>query len=294
MFTIALIGKGIWGGLIHDRLTDLGARVVVVDPAVAGAAASVADVDGVDGVVVATPASTHAVVLDAILNQLDVPVFCEKPFTTDAAAAADLVARHGDRIHLMHIWRYHPGIEKLGVLARSGAIGTVFGVRSTRTNWTSPRTDVDTTWTLLPHDLTIAVEILGAIPSPTAATAELVGGQAVSLWCLLGGGDQPWLVAEASTRFADKRRETRVHGDEGVAVLSGLDATVIEIARGTDAAPVIERVTFEPVEPLRRELEAFLGHVGGGPPPKSDAVEGLAVVRAVEHLRRLAGLESRP
>jgi predicted dehydrogenase len=291
VITIGLFGMGIWGRLIHDRLVDLGARVLVVDPAVGGTAASAADLGDVDGVVVATPASTHAAVLDDVLGQLDVPVFCEKPFTTDAATAADLVARHGDRIHLMHIWRYHPGIERLGSIVRSGAIGAVSGVRSTRTNWTSPRTDVDATWTLLPHDLTIAIEILGTIPAPHAAIAELVDGRAVGMWCQLGGRGRPWLVAEASTRFADKRREVRVHGDGGVAVLPGLDATAVEIARGNETDPIIDRVSFDAGEPLRRELSAFLDHLAGGPPPKSDAAEGLAVVAAVEQLRSLAGLD---
>jgi predicted dehydrogenase len=291
VFTIGLIGMGIWGRLIHDRLVELGARVVVVDPAIAGETASIADLGDVDGVVVATPASTHATVLHEVLDRFDVPVFCEKPFTTDAASAAELVRSHGDRIHLMHIWRYHPGIEQLGAIARSGAIGEVSGVRSTRTNWTSPRTDVDAIWNLLPHDLTIAIEILAAIPSPRAAVIESNDGMASSVWAHLGGGDEPWLVVEASNRFVDKRREVRVHGSEGVAVLPRLGAPTIEIARGSDIEPVIEHVAIDPAEPLGRELQSFLDHIAGGPPPKSSAAEGLAVVRAVEKLRALAGLD---
>jgi hypothetical protein len=43
--------------------------------------------------------------------------------------------------------------------------------------------------------------------------------------------------------------------------------------------------------PLAAELDAFLGHLDGGPPPRSTAAEGLAVVRAIAKAHALAGLE---
>lgn len=286
---IGLIGRGAWGRLLHDRLDALGVEVVPVDPAIDGRVLSLEHPGPVDALVVATPASTHAEVLDQILALPPVPVFCEKPFTTDQASAERLAAAFGNRIHLMHVWRYHPGVELLGELVRSGEIGEIHGVRSTRTNWTSPRTDVDSTWTLLPHDLTLAIEILGHIPTPRSARAELLDGRAVGLWADLGSAGEPWLMIEVSNRFADKRRELRVHGTDGVAMLPGLNATAIEVARGD--APIVERYPFDSAEPVTRELQAFVAHVAGGPPPKSDVAEGVTVVRAVEHLRSLAGLD---
>jgi predicted dehydrogenase len=282
---IGLVGCGLWGANIRRDLTDLGAETLVADPSpeVATPWASVEDLPVVDAVVVATPASTHVEVLEAALDR-DVPIFCEKPFTTDLAAARRLATRAGPRIHLMHVWRYHPGIEALGQLARSGALGAVHGIRSTRVNGPSPRLDVDSVWTLVPHDLTIAVEILGAIPSPRAALAERSDGRAVGLWGLCG--DEPWLAIETSTRFADKRREVRVHGEDGVAVLADDRAVALRVERPSG----IEERPFTPQAPLRRELAAFLDHLDGGPPPKSDAAEGVAVVEAVTALRELAGL----
>jgi hypothetical protein len=40
-----------------------------------------------------------------------------------------------------------------------------------------------------------------------------------------------------------------------------------------------------------RELRAFLEHLGGGPPPKSNAEEAVADVATIERLRELASLE---
>jgi predicted dehydrogenase len=99
-------------------------------------------------------------------------------------------------------------------------------------------------------------------------------------------GPAPWLVVEASTRHREKRREVRVHGTEAVAVLAGDDAHQVLLERGSE----VERVPVVAEPPLRRELAAFLDHLDGGPPPKSDAAEGLAVVEAVQALRELAGL----
>ncbi len=288
---IGLIGHGVWGRLIHDRLTALGVDVVVVDPVVDGRPLSSDHPGSVDGFIVATPASTHGAVLDQLLDLPPVPVFCEKPFTTDLAAAERLARSFGDRIHLMHVWRYHPGVECLAEIARSGDLGQIHGMRSTRTNWTSPRADVDATWNLLPHDLTLAIEVLGHIPTPRSARAEVIDGRAVSVWADLGGPDEPWLMVEVSNRFGDKRREIRIHGSDAVAVLPDLDSTAVEITSGRGTEPSVERRHFDQAEPVTRELEAFLAFIDGGPAPKSDGLEGVDVVRAVEQIRALAGLD---
>jgi predicted dehydrogenase len=303
---LALVGCGIWGSRILRELLALDASVVVVDPspsvrrAAAALNAEVAEtIDAaatVDGWIVATPASTHVEVLDEIAAVADpgARVFCEKPFTTDLAAAERLARAFGTRLSVMHVWRYHPGIELLGEIARSGGIGDVHGIHSTRANWTSPRRDTDTTWTMVPHDLTIAREVLGAIPPPRAAVADTREGRALGLWALLGGGDAPFLAIEAANRVADKRREVRVHGSTGVAVLADLDVDFVELWRGDDLEPDIERVAFTPAQPLRRELEVFMASVLGGDPPKTDAAEGVEVVRVITQLRALAGLGAAP
>ncbi len=151
---------------------------------------------------------------------------------------------------------------------------------------------MDSIWNLAPHDLTLAIEILGAIPEPRAAMAEVHEGRAVGLTAMLGR--LPAQVFEVSNRYHDKRREVRLHCRDGVAVMKDPDAGHIELVFGGAAAPnarVEKRAC--PGEPaLRRELRAFLDHLSGGPPPKSDAAEGLAVVRTVAALRKLAGLEN--
>ena len=295
---IALLGCGLWGQNILRELLTLGARVVVIDPSeparrrasqmgAAGAFAELEALPGVDGFVIATPATTHAVAIESILDR-GVPIFCEKPFTTDQASAARLAAAC-PTLFILHLWRYHPGVLALAELARSGALGPVQWLRTTRLNWTSPRRDIDCIWTLAPHDLSIAREILGLLPEPRMALAEWQGETAVGMIGMLGDGVR--FVFEVSSRYADKRREVRLHCRDGVAVLPHGEADFIEITRNSDGGPHSSRLPILGEPPLRRELRACLDHVCGGPPPRTSASEAAALVTALVQLRQLAGTD---
>ncbi|MGH2764809.1 MAG: Gfo/Idh/MocA family oxidoreductase, partial [Actinomycetota bacterium] len=96
--TVALVGFGRWGRVIFRDLTALGAAVVVSVPSdesrrraeAAGAAAVVArveDLPDADGAVVATPTATHAEIVERLLDRFSVPVFVEKPLTSNVEDA---------------------------------------------------------------------------------------------------------------------------------------------------------------------------------------------------------------
>ena len=144
---IALVGCGAWGRLILRDLLALGARTVVVargesaDAArAAGAAVVVEDVTAlppVDGFVVATPTTTHADVVEALLP-LGAPIYCEKPLCDDAGRARRLALAGEGRLFVMEKWRYHRGVEALARIARSGELGPVVGLRTTRLSYGRP------------------------------------------------------------------------------------------------------------------------------------------------------------
>jgi predicted dehydrogenase len=63
----------------------------------------------------------------------------------------------------------------------------------------------------------------------------------------------------------------------------------VEITRrGPDGAPLLEKRIVGDAMPLYRELEAFVGHLAGGPAPKSSAAEGAEVVDVIARLRAMA------
>ncbi len=53
---------------------------------------------------------------------------------------------------------------------------------------------------------------------------------------------------------------------------------------------VAERVDTPGELPLLAELRAFVGHLEGGPPPRSSGAEGAAIARVIADLRALAGI----
>lgn len=294
--TIALVGCGNWGRYILRDLRSLGCPVHVVARSEAsraraaehGASSIVDDPEllpPLDGIVVATPTNTHAAVLDDVL-QLGVPVFVEKPMTCDAAAARRLAEKAPERLFVMDKWRYHPGVEALAEIARSGELGEVVGLLTTRVGWGNPHPDVDAVWILAPHDLSIALEILGAIPEVVSASAER---QADHLWGMVGSlGLRPWIHISVSGTSVLRRREIRLVCADGVAWLPDGYADAIGVARWSDVGEEPEARLISTELPLMRELRAFVEHLEGGPAPRSSAAEGALVVERIEELRALA------
>jgi predicted dehydrogenase len=298
---LALIGCGIWGQKILQELVVLGSSVDVYDSntkleATAGRLGAVGffenwtDLSVYDGVVLATPSSTHRSMLEGILP-FTVPVFVEKPLTTTLEDAMALTRFKTDTLFMMHIWTYHPGIRMLRDIAHSGELGQLMALRSTRANWTSPRKDTNTVWNLAPHDVTIAKMILGHIPEPRFAIAEKHQGQIRSFVAVLGRS--PFFLLDVSNRYEHKVREVRVNFERGVAVLENDEAGHIKIVHGdADCAPQDLRVEYRKYSEataLHLELLDFIGYLKGGPAPQATFKQGLEVVETLHKLVELAG-----
>ena len=294
---VGLVGCGRWGRHILRDLNSLGCEVPVVARSEAsreraregGAASIVADVaalEGIDGVVVSTPTSTHAEVIEEALA-LGVPVYVEKPLTADVASARRLAEAASERLFVMDKWRYHPGVQELARIARSGELGSVVGIHSRRVTLGHRYSDVDTVWIHAPHDLAIALEVLGRVPEPHHAVPELVGGELAGLTAILG--ESPWMVLEVSTLAPEHRRELRLVCEGGVAQLDGGYAEHVVVGHaGRIHEDEVERRPVAGELPLLAELREFVEHLQGGPPPLSSVDDALAIVEAVAGMIELA------
>jgi predicted dehydrogenase len=295
---VGLAGCGRWGRHILRDLVTLGCDIVVADPSEYGrrraldggavsAVASPADLPDVAGVVVAAPTDRHVAVIDALLVRT-IPIFCEKPLTDDRASAVRLAREAAGRVFVMDKWRYHPAIEMLGEIARSGELGPVRGLRTIRVGESD--TVTDPIWRLAPHDLSIAIEVLGHIPPPRAAVAHRLNRSPAVLVAVLGssdGDDEPWMVLEVSILGPTLRREVQLLCRAGTAVMRDAYGDQVEILReatATETRPVSTEL------PLLRELRAFVQHLDGGPPPKSSVGEAATTVGVLADLRALAGI----
>ena len=297
---VGLIGCGKWGKYILRDLVALGVEVVVVAPSEAtraraiagGAIEAAAELDKltarVQGFVVATPTPVHGEIVERLLPT-GVPIFVEKPLANDAAVARRIAEKGGDQVFVMDKWRYHPGVCALGELARSGALGQVLAIRSVRLGWGNPH-DVDAVWILAPHDLSIALHILGDLPPVrwARAPARVPPGSAV-IAELSRPNEGATITIEISAIELVRRRSVVVVGDRASAQLADAydDHIILIDGPPLDAAEARQKISFDPVMPLFLELKAFVDHLRGGPPPKSSVAEGALVVERISEIRRL-------
>ena len=254
------------------RAREGGARYVVDD---------LNQLGEVEGLVVATPIATHAAVLGQAL-EIGVPVFVEKPLCDDSDAAIRLVASAGTRLFVMDKWRYHPGVMGFAAIVREGTLGPVRGLRTVRVQPGNPHAE-DAMWVLAPHDLAICLEVFGELPQARAAVGIWEGERLVTMHGVLDG-THAWHVMEVSEQAPRAERRIELHADDGVAVLEDGWDEHITVYRGEGA----ERIPTPGELPLLAELRAFVGHLSGGPPPRSSAAEGAAAVATIWSLRELA------
>jgi predicted dehydrogenase len=185
---VALAGAGGWGRNIARNLGRLRgavfAAVCDTDPqalaALDGTPASVRRVEDfaaliadpeIDAVVVATPPETHhGLAASAIRSGKDVLV--EKPLTLDPRDAEDLVrlAREHSRVLMVgHLLVYHPAVDLLRAVVRHGDLGDVHYLYFQRVNLGVIRREENSLWSLAPHDVAVAIDLLGETPRTVTA-----------------------------------------------------------------------------------------------------------------------------
>src|SRR5262249_14087105 len=246
----------------------------------------------VNGAVVATPTITHADVVQELLGRT-IPIFVEKPLAPDPVQAESLCQVAGDRLFVMDKWRYHPGIEMLAEIARNEELGPIEGLKTKRLQWGNTHSDVDGVWILAPHDLSIALEILGDIPAARCAVAELMGDDFIGLSAILG--EAPWFHMEVSVCHRQWQREIWLHARDGIALLDDGCRGNLKIMQKDKHGHAVGEPQLRPISkelPLRRELSAFVEFLRGGPPPRSSAADGLKIVKTIAQLRQMSDRRS--
>lgn len=187
--TVAQVGCGYWGPNLLRIFSSLANCSVkwVVDGSAARRAfveanfpntKTCADVEtvlqdsAVDAVIVATPATTHADLVERFLNA-GKHVLVEKPLTTNTADAnrlAALAQATGKVLMVGHTFLYNASVRYLKGLIDSGDIGDVYYCYSQRLNLGQLRQDVNAWWNLAPHDVSIMLYLMnGQLPATVSA-----------------------------------------------------------------------------------------------------------------------------
>jgi predicted dehydrogenase len=314
---VGLVGLGYWGPNLARNFDDLDALGAVcdLDPALRERFASrypnakvyddyeamLTDAD-LDGVVVATPVSTHFDLARRALAA-GMHVFVEKPPAMRGSEMEELVALAEQRdLVLMpgHLLLYHPGVQKVKQLIDAGEIGEVYCIYGNRQNLGVIRKDENALWSLGVHDLSVILYLLDEEPDEVWAhgNAFLNPGVEDVVFCYLRFPSGKIAHMHLSWLDPHKMRKITVVGNEKMVVFDDMElerkVTIYEKGPWQPAETYGEWRTrtgdissprIPNDEPLRLECTHFLELVASGPGDHNEARDGLAVVRALDALQ---------
>ena len=318
MVKFGVIGYGYWGPNVVRNLDRLDEAAVVAvcdisatarrkvaklypDVLVTDDAAVLMSSAEIDAIAVVTPVWTHYELAKAALEH-GKHIFVEKPFTSNAAQAEeliDLAARHNLKIMVDHTFLFTGAVQKIKQLLQDDALGKLYYYDSTRVNLGLFQHDVNVVWDLAPHDLSIIDHLIDKTPEAIVATGQthLNGHEDVAFITLyfpdsviahinvnwlspvkvrttLIGGEKKMLV------WNDLEADEKIKVyDRGVQVTSreGLYSLLVNYRSGDMWSPQIEQV-----EALTRELAYFVECIAQDKTPVNDGQAGLRIVKMLE------------
>jgi predicted dehydrogenase len=253
----------------------------------------------IEGVVVATPSDTHAPIGKEVL-EAGKHLFVEKPFTLSSGEARSLcrLARKRNRIIMVgHLLMYHPGVQKLVKLVRQGKVGRIFFIGIRRRNLGRLQSHCNVLWDLGPHDISIALMVVGREPVRVMTTGQSYLQPEIPevafTTITFEGGVQAHI--EESWLSPVRERELVVVGEKGMLVFDELSPVPLKFCkkavkpgRGRKAGEFtylddgMKPVEVTREEPLVAECRHFLESILFGKEPASGGDNGLQVLRILE------------
>jgi predicted dehydrogenase len=318
MIRFGVIGYGYWGPNVVRNLDLLdGAEVLAVcdnSPAsrkrvqkaypglrVTSDSAELMSAKDLDAIAVITPVWTHYELTKAALEN-GKHVFVEKPFTSSAAQAEELInlaAKKNLKIMVDHTFLFTGAVKKIRQLLKEGTLGNLYYYDSTRVNLGLFQHDVNVIWDLAPHDLSIIDHLIAENPEAVVATGQthLNGFEDVAFITLYFPNK---IIAHINVNWLSpvKVRTTLIGGEKKMLVWNDLEADekikiydkgidiknqqglynlLVNYRSGDMWAPQVEQV-----EALNQELAYFLDCIAHDKVPFNDGAAGLRVVKMLE------------
>jgi len=260
----------------------------------------------IGAVVVSSSATTHYRLARAAL-EAGKHVFVEKPIALREDEAENLIRLADERdlvLMVGHLLLYHPAVTKLKELLDGGQLGDVYYLYSERRNLGKVRHDENAMWSLAPHDIAVALYLLGEMPAAVSAQGQayLQPGIEDTVFFTLRFADGRLAHSHVSWLDPHKVRRLTVVGSRQMAVFDDVEPSeklriydkgvdrMPEYASYGDALTLrfgdIYAPHLEMQEPLRLECQHFVDCVAHGRQPLSDGRNGLAVLRVLERLQR--------
>ena len=295
MMRVAQIGTGGWGKNHARVLSEMGALVAVCDAdeqrsAEYGQKYSVRHHTSVDKLVeseefdaafVVTPTTTHTQIARVLLEAKK-HVFVEKPLTYESADGerlAELAKRRGVLLTCGYIERFNPAVNVVKGMVKDKTYGEMIMLEFHRENRMPLHIkDTGIIYDTSVHDIDTANWLFDEMPSVVFARAGRVRHQHedfASIMLGYGGGR----VATITSNWITPKKMRRFSAVCTDAVVSS-DFITQEITIETSGESRTLRNEIQ--EPLRLEIESFLGAAGGGDSHIVTAEQAVSVTKIAE------------
>lgn len=298
---------------VIDR--DLARAREIAAPLGAPAFASVDELPaGVQAASVAVPTTAHVPVAEALIAR-GIAVLVEKPLAPSVADAERLCAaarRGGVILAVGHTERFNPAVRAMQRLE----IEPKFIETDRISPFTFRSADVSVVHDMMIHDIDILLHLVargagGRRPEVTAvhAVGVAVLGRHEDVVNARVAFDNGAVANLTASRLALKtERKLRIfsqqaylsvdyHRKTGIAIVKDKNLDILELAakggfedlsqmKGVDFGKLVkvEPLLVDDVEPLRAELESFIGCVRGGGAPAVSGDDGVAAMRLADQI----------
>ena len=274
---LAVIGTGYWGSKIVETAKGMGLPVTLYD---INDSLDTIVPSLIDGVIIATPASTHKD-LTKIMLRKGINVLVEKPVFMNMAEYRE-IEPYTAKAKLMggHILLYN---EHLDFLKQIIVDKDILHIEHRRLAWGRLQKDINPILHYAPHDIAVLDSILGVIPD----TIQCKGIQVIKqpqpdfVTCDLRYGKVTAQI-QMGWYYHEKVRDISVITNKGTLVWSDAKDTSRWISQSMENGRQIQHMdqnkTFsQSVPPLQKQIAAFVDYCEKDKLPDSD----------MEHVKRI-------
>lgn len=302
---IGVAGCGHWGKNHVRIFKELGVLWAVVDPTeegrdracvVAPNAKLFSDyaeflLEPLDGVVLATPAPTHASLATQAL-EAGMDVLVEKPLAltfNEARTLCDEAERLKRMLMVGHVLEYHPSFVALLQQVRAGRLGEVHYIYSNRLSLGQVRRAENVLWSFAPHDVEMLLAVTEAKPTRVLAQGNQILQPGIEDLVQVRLDFPGQVRGHVFLSWLNPVKEQRlvVVGNRALAMFDQVSGqTTIQncsFSRQTGLLRgAVEKLDVPHVEPLKLECQAFLESIVSRQPARTHARQGLPVVEILE------------
>ena len=264
----------------------------------------------VDGVIIATPVSTHFELASAALKA-GKHVLVEKPLADSSEHCRELIAlseKSGLTLMVGHVFLFNAAVRKVKEYLEAGELGEIYYIYSQRLNLGIIRQDVNALWNFAPHDLSILYYWLGMpaervvargysyvqpdIEDAVFMTLDFPGGVGANVhisWLdphkvrrmTIVGSEKMVVYDDVSLEgrvvLYDKGVARPVQGNAPLGSYESFGEFQLLVRAGDVLVPKLDFA-----EPLKLQCEHFTHCIETGEIPLTDGRHGLQIVEALE------------